>query len=104
VFASTTWNLVSFILSAVGALAGVLGALVMANGYYPGNVRSFLSSLPALLFSQQRREIAQKLASANPEDRKMTMGGICLIFVGFLLQLAGTFCAFMGTMADPSGK
>jgi hypothetical protein len=101
-FSPATWNLLSLILAAAGAFIGVLGALVMANGYYPGDVWSFLRSLPELLLSKKRRNIAAKLSSVNAENRTMTMRGICLIFVGFLLQLGGSGCAFMGTLADTS--
>ncbi len=99
---SGTWNLVGLVLTGVGALVGLIGTLMIANGYYPGTIGSFLISLPgmlfdAILFRRKPFEIAQRFGR---EDRTLTLMGVLVIFVGFLLQLVGAICAFTGTLPD----
>jgi hypothetical protein len=101
-------NLFILVLTVIAAFVGVAGTLMMANGYYPGGVLSFFASLPELLVGVFRRqhtkrlEIAQKLA--DKEDRTMTLMGLCLVFLGFLLQLIAATLAFLGTLTDTSAK
>ncbi len=40
---------------------------------------------------------AEKLARINPEDRALSLAGLCLIFFGFVLQLAGTILSYIGS-------
>lgn len=106
---ATAWNTFSLIAAALGAVVGVLGTLMVANAYYPGGVWDFLRSLPsflglALTFRRKRMhrrlEIAQRFAGVNHEDRALSLMGICLVFLGFAIQLVGAVCAFLGTLGD----
>src|SRR5579872_1504457 len=107
---STIWNTLSLIAAALGAVVGVLGTLMVANAYYPGGVWDFLRSLPSFLFLaftfqrnrvHRRLQIAQSFGSVNHADRALSFMGICLVFLGFLIQLLGAVSLFQALWAVP---
>jgi hypothetical protein len=97
--APETLNFVGFLASSTGQFVGILGTLLMANAYHPFAVWHFLSrSAPAAGWRFLRGgsgavrkylSTAVKLAEINPEDRPLSLAGLCLIFFGFVLQFFG---------------
>ena len=102
-----TLNFLGFLASAVGQFVGIVGTLLMANAYHPFSLPNFLfRTTPAAGWrfirggSKRVRGYlgtAEKLARINPEDRALSLAGLCLIFFGFVLQLAGTILSYIGS-------
>lgn len=106
---NTTLNVLGFIASVSGALIGIAGSLMMANAYHPFSFFGFLRTLPdiALRFAiggrsraQEYLSRTQRLAQVNPEDRTLSLAGLCFIFGGFLFQLLGTILSYIGSIAS----
>jgi hypothetical protein len=104
---NATLNLIGFISSAAGAVIGIAGSLMMANAYHPFSFLGFLRTLPDIAWrflfggGARAREYlnrTQRLAQINPEDRTLSLGGLCLIFGGFVLQLLGTILSYIGSI------
>lgn len=104
------WNLAGTLLSVAGASFGILGSLMMAHGYHPHSLRGYVLSLPYLAYLFVRHGTPrvrsclarqQRFAQLNPENRALSLAGLCLVFFGFVLQLLGTLCSYAGTLAAP---
>lgn len=101
-------NFAAFVTSVLGAVVGIFGSLMMANAYHPFSFLDFLRALPEIAWkyltggSSSAKEYlsrTQRLAQVNPEDRTLSLAGLCLIFGGFFLQLVGTILSYLNSVS-----
>jgi hypothetical protein len=85
----------------LGVLLSVWGTYLLTRWYHPFRFWGFLGSVLQVtgLFVTGRREratsilrAAAKFGRLNEEERAESLIGLCLIFVGFLLQAMGALC------------
>ena len=96
--------LLGFLISSIGSILGITGALMMARTYHPFSLRGFIRySLTATwkLVSGRQSEVAQsneiaaKLGGLNEERRGYSLVGLQLVFLGFCVQLLGSAISFI---------
>ena len=97
--------LLGFLISTIGSILGIIGALMMARTYHPfslwGFVRFCLTVVTWKLVSgrlsqvAQSNEIAAKLGNLNEDRRGYSLAGLQLVFLGFCVQLLGSAVSFI---------
>jgi hypothetical protein len=105
-----TLNTVGFIVTAVGGILGMFGALKQANGYYPFKTLQLLKHIFVVVgtyFFRKEEALTQirnaaELAKKRPEDKEVSLVGIYFIFVGFLFQMAGAAVLLSASLVTTS--
>jgi hypothetical protein len=98
------WNTAALICSVGGSCLGMCGTMMMAHAYHANTLTGYVILLFHLPFIAMRgwsavRDFWNEQARggrADYENRAYSLSGLALIFRGFLLQVLGSVCSFMG--------
>ena len=98
--------LVGFLVTSLGSILGVAGALMMARLYHPFSFLGFIGysfRLTRKFISSSHQEflrsaeISERLGSINSTRRGYSLIGLYLVFLGFCMQLLGSIISFTST-------
>lgn len=106
-----TLNTAGFVVTGIGGVIGMIGAIKQANGYYPFKASQLLKHIVCVVanyFFRRRTVIgwvnsAAKLTENRKEDKANSLIGIYFIFIGFLFQMAGATLLFSASLVSAPG-
>ncbi len=102
-------GLAGILLTSAGAALGMAGSFLMAHAYHPFSFFSFLGHLLSLaarlaMFDLRgfREEIRTTLevSAAKSVNRAKLLGGLYLVFLAFLISLAGGWMSYFAGRPD----
>ena len=102
-------NILGYAISALGAVLGIIGSLFMANAYHRFPFKDLLLTfwdVAAKLLQGRAAAMAyvEKISHTSlgkPENRTLSLIGLCMVFGGFLLQLVGSTVSFAASLLTP---
>lgn len=95
-----------FLTAAAGSVVGMAAAILVATSYHPFTISGFLGHLTSLVgrlvildFRGWKNEIetAIEVSREKDENRTNLFAGLYLLFLAFLLELAGATAMFLGS-------
>jgi hypothetical protein len=103
-------NVLGYVISALGAVMGIVGSLFMANAYhrfpFKDLLLTFWDVLVKLLKGRSAAmgyvEMISRTSQGKPENRTLSLIGLCMVFGGFLLQLVGSTVSFAASFLPPA--
>src|SRR5260370_17383412 len=105
-----TLNVLGFIVGGVGSSLGIFGIFQQTNAYYtfkPFKLTAFLNHvfrvgrtyvLEGKSAALELLSVTAKLAEKRGEDRSQSLIGLYWVFLGFFLQLAGSFLLLLQSL------